>query len=351
MKLLAISDSYIPQDFMKNGLAELEALGVDVEVRHWPHKTLIDLQQDNLVTETEGPDGIQLPDDITRNVDQFDIAIVQFAPLGKSFIAQAKNLKLIGVLRGGTENIDVDFATKRKITIMNTPGRNARAVAECTVGLILSEIRNIARANACLKQNHWRRSFPNSHAIPELFGKTVGLIGYGAVGRLVAGYLQAFGSHIIAYDPFVRGNPGSAQLVDLKTLMKSSDIVSVHARLTSENYHLVGERELSWMRPNAVIVNTARSGLIDEKALAKALQENKIHGAALDVFDEEPLPPDHPFIKLDNVTITPHLAGSTIDAFRNSTKQMAAQIKAALNNQKELPIVNNVPLSLSAKNY
>jgi D-3-phosphoglycerate dehydrogenase len=304
------------------------------------------LQQDNLVIETEGPDGIRLPGDITKNVDQFDIVIVQFAPLGKSFIAQAENLKLIGVLRGGTENIAVNFATERKITIMNTPGRNARAVAECTIGLILSEIRNIARAHAYLKQNDWRRSFPNSNAIPELYGKTVGLIGYGAVGQLVAGYLQAFGSQIIAYDPFFKGDPKSAELVDLKTLMETSDIVSVHARLTSENYHLVGEKELSWMKPNAVIVNTARSGLIDEQALAKALQENKIQGAALDVFDEEPLPPNHPFIKLDNVTITGHLAGSTIDAFRNSTKQMADQINAALNGQKEVPIVNGVPLSL-----
>ena len=358
MKLLAVSDTYIPADFMHDGLSELEELGVDVEVRHWGHDDLIGLQQDNLAIETGGPDAVELPNSITQGLDPFEIVVVQFAPISSSFIEKARNLKLIGVLRGGVENIAVEYATQKSISIMNTPGRNARAVAECTMGLILAEIRNIARSHADLKRNNWHRSFPNSEAIPELCGKTVGLVGYGAVGRLVAGYLKAFGSRIIAFDPYVTGvprgaggphsasDPSPAKMVGLDFLLRNSDVVSLHARLTDESYHLIGERELAMMKPTAVLINTARSGLVDEPALIKALEQKRIAGAALDVFDAEPLPAGHPFVRLNNVTITAHLAGSTIDSFRNSPKMMAGHLRNCLAGDQNLPIVNGIQPSL-----
>ncbi len=342
MRLLAISDTYIPAVFMRDGLAELKDSGVDVEVRHWEHDDLIGLQQDNLKIETGGPDAVKLPDSITQDLASFDIVVVQFAPVSGSFIDRARSLKLIGVLRGGVENVAVEHATKKGISVMNTPGRNARAVAECTMGLILAEIRNIARSHSDLKRGNWHRSFPNSDAIPELCGKTVGLVGYGAVAHLVAGYLKAFGSRIIAFDPYFGGDAPPADLVDLEYLLSNSDAVSLHARLTDENYHLIGEKELAMMKPTAVLVNTARSGLIDELALIEALEQKKIAGAALDVFDQEPLPADHPFIRLKNVTITAHLAGSTIDSFKNSPKMMAGHLKNCLTGGGNLPIINGV---------
>jgi D-3-phosphoglycerate dehydrogenase len=347
MKLLAISDTYIPADFMSEGLAELQGTGIDIEVRHWKHKSLIDLQKDNLAIETNGPDTVELPDEITRDLKRYEIVVVQFAPISKSFIKKTENLKLIGILRSGAENVDVNFATQRNISVINTPGRNARAVAECTMGLILSEIRNIARSHASMKNNKWRRSFPNSDAIPELCGKTVGLVGYGAVGHLVAHYLDAFGSNIIAFDPYFTGNPAPAQLTSLETLMKTSDVISIHARLTDESRHMIGERELSMMKATAILVNTARSSLVDEKALIRVLQAKSITGAALDVFDEEPLPANHPFIKLENITITSHLAGSTIDSFRNSPKLMAAQIQTCLSNSADVSVINGIRPSLN----
>ncbi len=346
MKLLAISDTYIPADFMRDGLSELADLGIDVEVRHWGHDDLIGLQQDNLAIETGGPDAIELPGSITQDLGAFDIVVVQFAPIGSSFVEKAENLKLIGVLRGGVENIAVETATGKGISVMNTPGRNARAVAECTMGMILAEIRNIARSHADLKRNNWHRSFPNSEAIPELCGKTVGLVGYGAVARLVAGFLEAFGSRIIAFDPYFSGDPAPAELVGLEFLMRNSDVVSLHARLTTESDHLIGKEELAMMKPTAVLVNTARSGLVDEAALIKALEEKRIVGAALDVFDEEPLPADHPFIRLENATITAHLAGSTIDSFKNSPRMMAGHLKNCLTGGKDLPVVNGVQPAL-----
>ncbi len=254
----------------------------------------------------------------------------------------ATRARVVGVLRGGTENVDVAYATGRGMTVMNTPGRNARAVAECTLGLILGEVRNIARSHGLLMNGRWQRTYPNSDVIPEVCGKTVGLVCYGAVGRLVAGYLQAMGSRILAYDPFVRGDPAPAAMVDLETLLRESDVVSIHARLTRETQHLIGEKQLALMKPTAVLVNTARSGLVDEAALVRALQARRIMGAALDVFDVEPLPADHPMLKLDNVTLTPHIAGSTIDAFLNSPRLMAGHLARLIRGEPELPIVNGV---------
>lgn len=342
MRLLAISDKYIPAEVMRDGLAELAALGIQVEVRPWEHATLVELQEANLAIEQGGPDAVPLPAELLAGIDQFDAMVVQFAPVSRSLLAAAARLKLVGVLRGGTENVAMEDATRRGIAVLNTPGRNARAVAECALGLILGEIRNLARAHARLMAGRWQRSFPNSNAIPELCGKTVGLVGYGNVAQLVARYLDALGSRIVAFDPYFRGDPAPAALVDLETLLRQSEVVSLHARLTPETHHLIGQRELGWMKPSAVLVNTARSALIDEAALVRALQERRIMGAALDVFDVEPLPADHPLLALDNVTLTPHLAGSTIDAFRNSPRMMAGFLRRALEGTGPLPIVNNV---------
>jgi D-3-phosphoglycerate dehydrogenase len=349
MRLLAISDSYIPAEFMEQGLSGLGRLGVETEVRQWAHPNLVAIQQANLAIEKGGPEAVTLPVELTEGVGDFDIVVVQFAPVCRDFIESLHKLKVIGVLRSGAENIDVSFATKQGVTVMNTPGRNARAVAECAVGMILAEIRNIARSHAHLKSGDWRRTFANSDAIPELYGKTVGLVGYGAVGRLVAGFLRAFGSRIIAYDPYSEDDPSPAELVDLRTLMKESDVVSIHARLTEESHHLIGEGEISLMKPTAILVNTARSGLVDEQALAQALSQGRIMGAALDVFDTEPLPSEHPLLKLDNITITPHIAGSTIDAFRNSPKLMAEHLTRMLKGHGPLPVINGVEPSLRSE--
>jgi D-3-phosphoglycerate dehydrogenase len=348
MKLMAISDTYIPRRFMQEGLAGLSQLGVEVDVRPWEHDSLIELQEANLKIESGGPEAVELPEEATAGIESCVILTVQFAPVSRKLIERGENLKVIGVLRGGTENVDVELATERGIAVLNTPGRNARAVAECAMGMILSEIRNIARSHASLMQGKWQRSFPNSSEIPELCGKTVGLVGYGAVARLVAGYLQAFGSRIIAFDPYAQGDAAPARMVDLPTLMRESDVISVHARLTKETEHLIGREQLALMKPTAVLVNTARSGLIDEKALIETLREGKIFGAALDVFDEEPLPPDHPLLELENVTVTPHLAGSTIDAFRNSPRMMADHLRRLLRGESPLPLVNGVDPLLRA---
>ncbi|SDN08838.1 D-3-phosphoglycerate dehydrogenase [Fictibacillus solisalsi] len=326
MKLLAISDLFIPSDVMENGLSSLKSKGIEIEVREWNHTSLEMLQKDNIEVETKGPEAVSVPEALYEGIEDFDMLIVHFAPVTKTVLQRAKKLQLVGVLRGGTENIDQEAAAQQNIEVLNTPGRNARAVAEFTLGMILSEVRNIARSHAALKQGNWIKDFPNSDAIPELAGKTVGIIGLGNIGIRLATYLHALECNIIVFDEYTNDIPAPYKKVDLDTLLRESDIVSLHLRLSKDTQHFIGQEELDQMKPSAVLINTARSGLIDEKALVQRLKEKKIMGAALDVFDHEPLDANDELVKLDNVTITTHIAGSTIDAFRNSPKQLAKEI-------------------------
>lgn len=342
IKLLAISDTYIPAACMHEGLSGLEASGVELHVRPWEHASLTGLQEANLAIERGGPAAVPLPDELVRDAGEFDIVVVQFAPVDAAFIASAGRLKVIGVLRSGTENVDMEAATRRGISVLNTPGRNARAVAEFTIGMILAEVRNIGRAHADMHGGAWRRPYPNSGAVPELCGRTCGCVGYGAVARLVAGYLEAFGCRVIAYDPHAGGDAPPGGWAPLDDLLRTSDIVSLHARLTEETRHLIGARELGLMKPSAILVNTARSALVDEQALVGALSSGGLAGAAIDVFDTEPLDGGHPFRAMDNVTLTPHLAGSTADAFRNSPRLMCGFLETMLKGGDGLPVVNAV---------
>ena len=320
MKILAIADTFIPEKVMTDGLAAFVQAGHDLEVRQWEHKSVEALQVDNLLVEQEGANALELPESLLKEIDQYEMIITQFAPIGKAVIEVATSLKYVGVLRGGVENVDSQAAEKANVEIINTPGRNARAVAEFTVGMILSEIRNIARSHAAMvNDNIFMKDFPNKDYIPEIYGKTVGLIGFGNVSRLVCGYLQAFGAKIITYEPYAdEVNYNNVEKVDLSELLSRSDIISLHMRLTDDTARMIGKNEFTQMKKGSVFVNSARSGLVDEKAMLEVLQNGHLMGAALDVFDTEPLPDGHPFLSLPNVTLVPHLAGSTYDAFKNS---------------------------------
>ncbi|MFC7395480.1 2-hydroxyacid dehydrogenase [Scopulibacillus cellulosilyticus] len=330
MKCLAIADLFIPKDIMKQGLKKLVDAGIEVTIREWKHENLEQLQKDNLAIEQGGSEAVKLPEILLKDIETFDIIITQFAPLNKEVIRSASQLKTIGVLRGGKENVNVNFAKRNNITVINTPGRNARSVAEFTVGLILSEMRNIARSHAALKQGQWRKDFPNNDFVPELEDRTIGLIGFGNIGQLVGRFLNGFDARIIFFDPYFNGQTDFEQ-VNLDTLLREADVVSLHARLTEETKHMIRYEHFRQMKKTAIFVNSARSGLIKEDDLIKALKNNEIAGAALDTFDHEPLEGESPFLQLDNVTVTPHMAGSTNDAFRNTPKKLAELLIKHLN--------------------
>lgn len=333
MRCLAIADLFIPKDMMEKGLMQLRVAGMEVVIREWSHSDLEELQHDNLKVEQQGSEAVKLPESIYQDIEEYDVIITQFAPINENVIKQATNLKLIGVLRGGMENVHLKSATDRGIQVLNTPGRNARSVAEFTVGMILSEVRNIARSHAALKRGEWKKDFVNVEFVPELKNKTVGIIGFGNIGQLVAKLLSSFDTNIIFYDPYFQDETVFDQ-VDLNTLLQISDIVSLHGRLTEETKHMIRYEHFEMMKHTAVIINTARSGLIKEEDLIRALKNRLIAGAAIDTFDNEPLEENSPFVELDNVTITAHIAGSTIDAFQNTPKKLAARILEWKEDQK-----------------
>ncbi|HFU8570177.1 TPA: 2-hydroxyacid dehydrogenase [Escherichia coli] len=323
MKCLAIADLFINKAMMDAGLNALRDKGIDVEVREWSHDSIEKLQEDNLRVEQEGAEAVTLPAALLEGADDFEILITQFAPVNTAVLDKLPKLKYIGVLRGGVENVNQQVALARGIEVMNTPGRNARSVAEFTVGMMLAEMRNIARSHDALRDKFWRKDSPNHQAIPELSGKVVGLVGLGHIAQLVAGFLSAFGTEIIFYDKYVSGHERYEKVDTLDELVTRADVVSLHARMTPETENLINAHHFGLMKSSAIIVNTARSGLINERDLIDALQTGKILGAALDTFDDEPLPDDSAFYLLNNVTITPHIAGSTLDAFSNSPKLFA----------------------------
>lgn len=325
MKIIAFGDNLITPKMLNTGLKQFEQNGDLVEIRDWSHDTVEDLQNDNIKIEQKGANSVEITNqDLLKGIESFDMIITQFMPIGKKVIDQAKNLKYIGVLRSGTENVDKKYAESKGIKVINTAGRNARAVAEFTVGMILSETRNIARTNAKMHEDIWFKDFPNKDNIPEIGGKTIGIIGFGHIGQLVAKFLSGFDAKIIFYDPYVQKTNLNAKKVDsISYLLRQSDIITIHMRATEETHHIINKDMFELIKPSAYFINTARSALVDEKALITVLKEGRISGAAIDTFDEEPLPADSEFLNLKNVTLTSHLAGSTADAFKNTPKLFA----------------------------
>ena len=320
MKCLAISDLFIDKKMMESGLKSLKDAGIDITIREWKHKDLEALQLDNINLEQNGPDAVELPEELIEDAEQFDILITQFAPINSETMEKFNNLKVLGVLRAGIENVDKLFAEKQGIKVLNTPGRSITSVSEYTVGMILTEIRNISRAYLELSQGNWKKEFTNGVLAPEIKESKIGIIGYGDIGKKVAELLRPFGAEIIFFDEYSTGETQDRKINDLDTLVSEADIITMHYRLTDKTKNMLNEKHFNLMKENAIVINTARSGLINEDDLADALKNNKIAGAAVDVYDVEPLPRNHPYLQLDNITITPHIAGSTIGNFANSPK-------------------------------
>jgi D-3-phosphoglycerate dehydrogenase len=296
---------------------------------------------------------------IKKHVRDADAVVTGYAPLTMSIMEEAPRLRVIGVSRGGPVNVDLEAATSLGIMVLRTVGRNAVSVADQTLGMILSESRNISRLHHSLTtgryfkevEEHGRQRYMSDFRWMELEGKKLGLIGYGQVGKRVAVRAKAFGMSVMVYDPFVDEGTLSGEgctKADLDDLLDSSDFVSIHARLTSETKHMIDDEALKKMKPTAILVNTARGEIIDEVSLVKALKENWIAGAALDVFEYDPIDRGNQLLSLDNVTLTPHSAGRSPDTEIRGYHQIARQVTLYLRGEEVNPIqvVNKSVLGL-----
>ena len=242
------------------------------------------------------------------------INVRAYTALDDEALEHAPGLRLISILGTGTDNVDLAAAKQRGITVTNTPAVGAPSVAELTIGLMLAVVRAIPASDARVRRGEWQHVEG-----PELSGKTLGLLGLGAIGSRVARIGVGLGMRVIAWsfreDPARAAELGLELVPERDDVFRRADVVSLHLRNTPEVRGLVGARELALMRPGAYLINTARGALVDSDALAGALRQGRIAGAALDVFTEEPLPPErNPFLGLDNVVLTPHVGAVTREA-------------------------------------
>jgi D-3-phosphoglycerate dehydrogenase / 2-oxoglutarate reductase len=259
----------------------------------------------------------------------------------KEFLSHASKLKVIARAGVGVDNVDLAAATERGIIVMNTPDGNTVSTAEHTFALMLALVRQIPQAHASLLAGKWdRKSFMGV----ELRNKTLGVVGYGRIGRAVAKRAMAFDMHVLAYDPFVTSVNDGAQLVDLDTLLRQSDFISLHALLTDETRDMINATSIAKMKQGVRIIDAARGALVNEADLAAAIKSGHVAGAGLDVFQNEPVEENNPLIGLANVVHTPHLAASTEDAQTVVTVDAAQLVADALLKGQYANVVNPAAL-------
>ncbi|RNE59309.1 phosphoglycerate dehydrogenase [Cryobacterium tepidiphilum] len=299
--------------------ATVDALGPDFDIRH-----VDGTDRPALLAELAGADAI-----LVRSATKVDAEA----------IAAAKQLRVIARAGVGLDNVDIKAATAAGVMVVNAPTSNIISAAELTVGHILSLARHIPAAHGALADGQWKRS---KYTGVELYEKTIGIIGLGRIGALIAARMQAFGTNVIAYDPYItsaRAQQLGVQPVSLEELLKQSDFITIHMPKTPETTGMISSEQLALMKPTAFIVNVARGGLIDEDALYQALQDHTIAGAGLDVFVSEP-PAESPLLGLENIIVTPHLGASTDEAQEKAGVSVAKSVRLALSGELVPDAVN-----------
>ena len=271
------------------------------------------------------------PEQLKEIIKDYDALIVRSATkVTKDIIEAARTLRVIGRAGVGLDNVDLEAATKKGIIVMNTPAGNTISTAEHTMSMILALSRNIPQANVSMKKGEWKRS---KFMGVELYGKTLGIIGLGRIGTEVARRAFSFGMKVLAFDPFLNRQVAESlgiEVAELKDILRQSDYITVHTPLTEETKHSISSEEFATMKKGVRIINCARGGIIDEAALVKAVKEGTVAGAAMDVFEKEPLQADSELLQCDTVILTPHLGASTEEAQVNVAIEVAEIVRDAL---------------------
>jgi D-3-phosphoglycerate dehydrogenase / 2-oxoglutarate reductase len=340
MKILVVGDSFVPVAVFRQGLAPLEKT----------HRvTYLQLDESHSArTSTESSRRIReylgTPEEIAARLDDNEILVVHGAPVTDEVLAAGYDLKLVCCARGGPVNVDVMAATVRRIPVVNTPGKNAEAVADLTLAFMVMLARGLPKAERFMAQGHrLRDNWEGARFIgSDLRRHVLGLIGFGQIGRRVAERAAAFGTTVIVYDPYVKLESSIEQVGTLRELLERADFVSLHARASADNVNMIDEAALRAMKPGAFFLNTARETLVDEAALDAALASGHLGGAALDVVDSggQPDGRPHPLLRHENVILTPHLAGATHETLLQGAAMIAAEITRFAAGEPLVNVVN-----------
>jgi len=316
LKVAVLGDNFMQSDAFRSALSKKMPTGLDINVYDlpFPDEPVVQRSDDPAFSEIKEFQGAA--DHIVQNAKGATALITHVAPLTKSILDQLPELKFVGVSRGGPVNVDRTELQSRGIRLVNTPGRNASAVAEFTLGVLLSETRNIAYAHEAMKNNVWRGDLYRADVQrKELSSMTVGLVGYSHIGKRVGQLLKAFSSRILVADPYVTLDQADrdygVEQMELHELLPQCDAVSLHLLATQETVGLFGRENLKRMKPGSVLINTSRGSLIDEDELVAVLKSGQLSGAALDTYHTEPLPASSALLQLPNVLLTPHIAGAS----------------------------------------
>jgi len=265
--------------------------------------------------------------DLTDHIKDSEIVVIRSATkLTKEVLDNAEKLKIIARCGVGVDNVDLEFAKSKNIFVTNSPSANLISVVELTVSLIISASRKLSLADAHLKNGQWNRSEFLGY---ELYGKTLGIVGFGKAGRLVADRMKSFGMSIVFYDPYVTDWNGSEESIELDDLLRTADVVSIHVIKTKDTENLISKDMLDLLKPSSIIVNTSRGGVLDEDYLFELLESEKIFGAGLDVYSNEPPENVDRYNGLNLVT-TPHIGASTNEAQLKAGLETIENIKKIL---------------------
>lgn len=337
--IAAIGDNFVRPSLFESALraeAPSTALSFINTSLPWPHVPFGTISN---VHEASGDEA-----SVIEAVGTASIAMTQLAPFTRAVFEACPALEMVGVCRGGPVNVDLEAATEAGVIVSFAPGRNAQAAAEFTVGMMLSAMRRITDGSHALHAGDWRGEYYSYESAGlELAGTTVGIVGLGAIGTIVARILHAFGATVLAHDPLRAGDstvPEWISLVSLDDLMRRSRVVTLHARLTENSEKMINREMLSLMPQQSVLVNTARGGLLDYRPLADMLDSGHLAALALDVFDQEPPPADWPLLGRENVVVTPHLAGATRETAERAARIVASDVAKFMAGQAPAHIAN-----------
>ena len=350
--VLLITDANVDIEVMKDAVLKSKINCGRIDTLFFGPANKEDFPELQLKIETGHPEDVEIPSEAYELIKDADVLMVHFCPVSEKLIEKAEHLKLIMTNRGGVEHINVQAATSRNIPVVNCI-RNADAVGEFVIGLMIDLTRDITLSHNLLQEGKWKREYYNSAQQKTLGNSTVGLIGLGNVGSVVAKKLLALGVHTIVYDKFVsyeslvkKGLGDLEYTEDLDYLLGTADIVSLHLRYVPATEKWFRLEHFRKMRKDAYFINSARGGILDYGDLVTALDEGLIAGAALDVFDREPLGDDYPLLHRENVLLTSHLAGTTLDSIALSPYILTRDINEII--EKDIPdrIVNFKKITL-----